>query len=147
MQLLSDVHGATAADREDIEALLADASLPLGGLEDALPAAVVVRRGGRLVGCAAVEVRGEAGLLRSVAVVPDLRGSGLGRQLVASAEALAAARGVRTLYLLTETAADWFPRLGYAVIARSLVPASVAESVEFREACPVSAVAMRKQLG
>ncbi len=138
---------AVEADRPAIEGLLAASSLPVAGLDDALPGAVVVTSGDRLVGCAAVEVRGSSGLLRSVAVEPGHRRAGLGRALVVAAEELAAGAGVRDLYLLTETAATWFPRLGYEPVDREAIPVAVQASAEFRGACPVTAVAMRKRLG
>jgi amino-acid N-acetyltransferase len=143
------VEGATPADWPAIADLLASADLPLDGARDAFAAgvAVVARDGeGGAAGAAAVEPYGEAGLLRSVAVAVDLRGTGIGRALVEAAEARAAAAGIGELYLLTETAADWFPRLGYERIAREDVPAAVAASVEFSTACPVSAVTMRRRL-
>ena len=74
------------------------------------------------------------------------RGTGVGRALVEALEARCRAQGVRELVLLTETAAEWFPRFGYVRVERSNVPAAVQQSVEFRSACPASAVAMRKVL-
>ena len=84
--------------------------------------------------------------MRSVCVVADRRGTGLGRSLVAAAEALAATRGIDDLYLLTETAADWFPRLGYEPTLRASVPAALAASPEFVNACSESAAVLRKRL-
>jgi amino-acid N-acetyltransferase len=54
--------------------------------------------------------------------------------------------GIRRLVLLTETAASFFERLGYAVIDRQSVGAAVKESAEFRSLCPASAVCMTKSL-
>ncbi len=56
--------------------------------------------------------------------------------------AAAANRGVQQVYLLTETAADFFPRFGFQPIARSAVDPAVQTSIEFTSACPASAVAM-----
>ena len=55
-------------------------------------------------------------------------------------------RGVQDVYLLTTTAEDYFPRFGFRRVDRREVPAEVQASVEFRKACPGSAVAMRKSL-
>jgi amino-acid N-acetyltransferase len=141
---MTEIERARPGDRTGIEALLVASDLPLIGLDLALDTAVVARDRGAVVGCAAVEQYGTAGLLRSVAVTEDLRGTGLGRQLVAEAEAVAAASGVETLFLLTETAAGWFPQLGYSAATRSDVPAALAASPEFTEACPDSAAVFRK---
>jgi amino-acid N-acetyltransferase len=54
--------------------------------------------------------------------------------------------GVRRVFLLTETAADFFPRFGFRPVARTAVPAAVQQSVEFSSACPASALVMVKEL-
>ena len=55
-------------------------------------------------------------------------------------------RGVDTVFLLTTTAERFFPKFGFEPVTRADVPASLKESVEFRSACPQTAVVMRKQL-
>ena len=143
---MTSIERALDSDRPAIEELLNAAGLPLDGLEAALPAAVVARDDGGVVGCAAVEDHGSVGLLRSVCVAPDFRGTGLGRQLVTAAERLAAGHGLTELYLLTETAEAWFPRLGYRVTTRASVPAELTASPEFTDACPDNAAVLYKRL-
>lgn len=138
---------ATLADAAAVEGLLADAGLPLEGAGEALSLGVVARDGGHVVGAAAIERFGEAGLLRSVVVDRRHRGTGLGRGLVEAAEGLARSVGVRELYLLTETAADWFPRLGYTPVDRSEAAAAVGASIEFTTVCRDAGVPLRKALG
>ena len=140
------IERAGPADQQAIETLLAQAGLPLDGAEEAFRSGVVARSDHRLVGAAAVEVYGESALLRSVVVSPEQRGSGVGQALVAAAEDVASEAGARTVYLLTETAADWFPRLGYAPIARTDITGPVVGSVEFTTACSETAVAMCRDL-
>ena len=103
--------------------------------------------GDEVVGAAAVEPFGPAGLLRSVVVAADHRDAGIGRRLVAAAEGLARESGIRDLDLPTETAIDWFPRLGYQVIPRDAAAAAVGQSIEFTAACATAAVAMRRAPG
>ena len=140
------IERARPSDLPAVEALLSAAGLPLGGAPDAFETGVVAREGGLIVGAAAVERYGSAGLLRSVVVAPDRRGAGLGHDLVQAAEDLARRQGVRELYLLTETAIGWFPRLGYTAIPRDEAEAAVGCSLEFTSACPDTAVAMCRQL-
>jgi N-acetylglutamate synthase-like GNAT family acetyltransferase len=138
------------ARREDlpaIERLLADAGLPLDGVAATLPHAVVAEHDGALVGVAGVEPCERDGLLRSVAVRPEWRARGLGRRLVERAIADAERRDVRALYLLTTTAETYFPRFGFAPVARAEVPAAVRATSEFREACPASATVMCRTCG
>jgi amino-acid N-acetyltransferase len=140
-------------DRPAAEALLSTLGLPLAGLETCLPHGWVAE-GDRsdpagpaeLVGLAGVELYHDGALLRSVAVHPGWRGSGLGGELVARALDTARAAGARDCYLLTTTAERWFPRHGFVPIGRDRVPPGVSRSVEFREACPASAVVMHRAL-
>jgi amino-acid N-acetyltransferase len=140
------IERALDSDRTAIENLLLSNDLPLDGLELALPTAIVARGTGGIVGCAAVEPYGSDGLLRSVCVSANLRGTGIGRELVAATEQLAAAVGVSELFLLTETAEAWFVRLGYVSVARESVPASLMASPEFSGACPESAAVLHKSV-
>jgi amino-acid N-acetyltransferase len=74
------------------------------------------------------------------------RGAGLGARLTEAAIADARRRELPALYLLTTTAERFFPRFGFERITRDEVPASVQASIEFRGACPASAIVMRKRL-
>jgi amino-acid N-acetyltransferase len=140
------IEPAQSGDLPAILSLLERGGLPAAGLDQHLEAAVVAREGPRVLGCAAIELYGQAGLLRSVTVDPAARGLGLGIRLTEAALTLARGRGVRTLYLLTETAAQFFPRFGFRPIPREEVVAAVRRSVEFTEACAVTAQAMVAEL-
>jgi amino-acid N-acetyltransferase len=137
---------ATGADAAAVLALMERAHLPTDGLAAHLDAAFVARAGDRVVGSAAIEVYEDGGLLRSVAVDEDCRGAGLGVRLTEAAIEDAQRRALPALYLLTTTAEHFFPRFGFERITRDEVPASVQTSIEFRGACPASAIVMRKAL-
>jgi len=139
----------TPADPADLPAvldLLERSRLPGDGLAEHAATLLVARDGDRIVGSAALELYGTAALLRSVAVDPDRRGTGLGQRLTSAALELARQRGVRTVYLLTETAGDFFPRFGFRAIGRDAVDPAVRASVEFTTLCPASALAMALDL-
>jgi N-acetylglutamate synthase-like GNAT family acetyltransferase len=53
---------------------------------------------------------------------------------------------VATLFLPTETAADFFLHLGYETIPRSEAPAEIVGTSQFACLCPASATLMRKVL-
>jgi N-acetylglutamate synthase-like GNAT family acetyltransferase len=141
------VERAVPSDVPVIEALLAAAGLPLEGVAEAFETGVVAREGAEVLGAAAVEPFGRVGLLRSVVVAESRRGTGVGRELVVAVETLARDEGIEELYLLTETAADWFPGLGYEVVDREQARTAVGESVEFTMACATTGVPMRRRLG
>jgi amino-acid N-acetyltransferase len=141
------LRAARPDDRPAAEALLGALDLPLAGLDACFATSWVAETGdGPLVGLAGVELYADGALLRSVAVHPDWRGTGLGRALVGRALDAARAAGARDAYLLTTTADRWFPRFGFAPITRDEVPTGVQQSIEFREACPASAVVMHRTL-
>ncbi|MBI4508462.1 MAG: GNAT family N-acetyltransferase [Deltaproteobacteria bacterium] len=115
--------------------------------EDRSGDVLVVADESGIVGCVAVEVYDESGVLRSLAVVPERRGRGLGWTLADSAVARARVAGVKRLYLLTETASDFFAeKLGFRPVDRNSVDSMVVASRHFGEAHCRSAVAMRLDL-
>lgn len=140
------IGAATAEDLPAILDLLARNKLPADGLREHLGTILTARQGQRLVGCASLELYDGAALLRSVAVEENRRGTGLGQALTRAALDLARARGVKTVYLLTETAGGFFPKFGFERIARGEVEPAVRQSAEFTTACPASALVMRLRL-
>jgi len=140
---MSNIAPAVPADLPGILDLLRQSDLPLAGVDAHLPTVLAARDGARLTGCAALELYGVAALLRSVAVASDRRGTGLGQRLTRAALDLARTRGVRTVYLLTTTAGEFFPRFGFQPITRDEIDPAVRQSVELTTACPESALVMR----
>ena len=137
---------ATPVDLPAILELLDRSKLPRAGLDEHVTTTLVAKEGKRLVGTAALELYGDCALLRSVAVAADRRGQGLGLTLTAAALDLARRRGVHTVYLLTETAGEFFPRFGFRPISRTEVAEAVLRSTEFTTACPQSALVMARAL-
>jgi amino-acid N-acetyltransferase len=140
------IRGAQSEDLPQAERLLREASLPLDGFREHLEDGLVAVQDGRVVGCVALEVYGEVALLRSLVVTPGQRGLRLGERLTAGAVDQARGRGVRDLYLLTQTAADFFPRFGFSMMDRASAPRVLGESAEFQSACPASAVMMHLRI-
>src|SRR5262245_62865700 len=140
------VRAATPDDWDGIERLLTERDLPTAGARDHLSSFIVATKGATLVGCACTERYGDLGLLRSVAVIENVGGRGVGAELVRAALERARALGLREIFLLTTTADRYFPRFGFEVVGREALPSSLAASEELRGACPASAVAMRLTL-
>jgi amino-acid N-acetyltransferase len=135
------------AELAPIEALVRACALPVEVVRDRFPDAyVVARRGGDVVGVAALEPHERTGLLRSVAVAPEERGRGTGIALVADRLAVARADRLDRVYLLTTTAAPLFRRFGFADANRADAPAGLTASPEFAALCPSSATCMRLDL-
>ena len=97
-------------------------------------------------GIIGLEQYGEDGLLRSLAITASARNMGCAKALVLKLESLAESKGIRHLYLLTNTAEDLFLHLGYSIVERHLVCESIKNTQEFSTLCPGDATVMRKSL-
>jgi amino-acid N-acetyltransferase len=143
----AEAQPAQAADLPAIRALLQAERLPHEDLTPQhLQDFLVLREGNALVAIAGLERHGRDGLLRSVAVTSNRRGTGLGITLVAATEQRARALGLAALYLLTTTAAEFFAQRGYRRIERKDAPAALQASREFSTLCPSTATCMVKPL-
>ncbi|HEU5076946.1 MAG TPA: arsenic resistance N-acetyltransferase ArsN2, partial [Polyangiaceae bacterium] len=137
------VSPARQDDLAAVRTLVVAADLPDHDLSAHFPQGyVVARAGGALVGVAGLEVHGEGGLLRSVAVAPTHRSRGVAQALVADRLKAAEGLGLLGVYLLTTTAPAYFVRLGFAQIPRDSAPDALKRSSEFASVCPASAVCM-----
>ena len=139
---------ATPADLEALRTLLGQAQLTDDGLETELAkdSFVVVTDGHGLFAGAGVEVHEAYGLLRSVVVAPAHQKKGMGALLVDDRLAWSRERGLKALYLLTETAPDFFARRGFERVERTAAPAAIQRSNEFASLCPKSAIVMKFNL-
>jgi amino-acid N-acetyltransferase len=141
-----NISSAAPQHREAIVTLLRDTRLPTEDLPPTLDHFFVATDGTSVVGTIGLEVYGECGLLRSMVVHPNQRSGGIATRLVQALEDNAQAQGVRCMYLLTETAPDYFQRKGYERISRENVPDAIKASSEFSTVCPASAIVMKKTL-
>jgi amino-acid N-acetyltransferase len=134
---------AVEKDIPSIKALLTDSGLPTAGVDDHWRTFLVARDGERFVGCGGSEPYRAAALIRSVAVHPQYRKSGVGRQIVRHLIDRLAFRGLRDFYLLTTTAEEFFRKRGFKTIRREEIHPDLSASRELQDACPASAVCMR----
>ncbi|HLX13561.1 MAG TPA: arsenic resistance N-acetyltransferase ArsN2 [Bacteroidota bacterium] len=140
------IRTASPADLPAITNLLAANKLPFAGVAEHVASFLVADVDGDLVGTAGLEIYGEGGLLRSVAVDPRFRNKGIGDKLSSLILQLADERAVREVYLLTTTAEGYFAKKGFIKTTRDNVAVGVLASEEFRGACPETAVIMKKIL-
>lgn len=140
------VRRARAEDRPRVEQLLEAEHLPLAGLAEHFGAYWVAVTALGVAGAIGMERFGDVALLRSAVVAAEARSRGVGALLTARLLSEASAAGVKNIYLLTTTAAEFFERLGFRRVAREELPAALSASEELRGACPDSAVAMAYDL-
>lgn len=137
---------ATAADVPAIEALLRASRLPANDVARWIDRFVVARACGTVVGAAGLERYGVFGLLRSVVVLPEWRGRGMAGAMVRVLVDRARAESVATLYLLTDTAQDYFARYGFTPVDRAALPPPLQDAPQVRVLCPATAHAMQRRL-
>jgi len=133
-------------DLETVLTLLRKVNLPELGVIDHFHNFFVALKGDHIIGCIGIEIYEDIGLIRSVAVHPSSQGHGLGHKLVETIHNFALERNLTEVYLLTETAEQFFLKQDYIVIPREEADPRVKKSIEFTSACPDSAVCMVKRL-
>jgi len=137
------IRQAVPQDLPALLALLSEARPPTGEVAEHLHTFFVVDDGGRIVASAGLEVRGDAALLRSLVVAPDVRGTGLGAAVLRRALHEARLRGAAAVYTLTTTAEAYLSGFGFERVPRSSLPPQLFESRQLQDACPASAPVMR----
>lgn len=139
---LEPVTGADAGLQDALQA----ARLPTDDLNESGRAFFRFADQGETVGFGGLEQYGEDALLRSVVVLPPQRGKGYGEAMTQRLLDQAAAEGVRTVYLLTESAAAFFEHLGFARVDRATAPSAILQTRQAASLCPASAALLAKTI-
>jgi N-acetylglutamate synthase-like GNAT family acetyltransferase len=139
------IRPAQIVDQKIIRTLLCDFKLPQDGLYKT-KLWVLQLSNGVVAGVAGLELYGKNGLLRSVAVIKNMQNQGYGTTLTSFVIEEAKNGGVMDLFLLTTTAAEFFKKLGFKMENREKIVGGIKDSVEFKSACPKTAVLMRLSL-
>lgn len=136
---------ADQEQRKAIASLLSDNGLPVSDLNVSVKLFALTDQK-RLIGSAGLELYGAKALLRSMSVIDNSKGRGLGKKICLSVEEMAKKAGIRVLYLVTTTAAGFFEKLGYQPTSREKLPADILSSAQFNGVCPATAIIMKKAL-
>jgi len=99
-----------------------------------------------IVGYLGLEHYRSDAVLRAVVIKDNFRGLNLGRTMTLFGIDAARNMGIKSLYLLTLTAKDFFSKLGFKVMPRKDVPEAVGKSEEFLNFCPDTAICMMLSL-
>jgi len=126
------------ASADEALPLLMECRLPVSDISATSARFFGARSGGNLVGVVGLEAYPPFALLRSLAVAPAFRSSGLARDMVGFVESLAASSGIDALYLLTTTAEKFFLNLGYSPADRAAAPPAIRGTSQFSGLCPAS---------
>ena len=145
-KIVTMIRATTERDYTQVCSLLQSESLPIIDLEKDLPHFFVKTVDGEIVGSIGLEHYGQSALLRSMIVSPDFRNKGIASELVNQLTGYAKEHGVKKLFLITNTAENYFQKLGFMKITREEVEKEVLQSREFNGLCPASSAIMVKQL-
>lgn len=117
---IESVETGIGAFGQRLEAVIDREAAGLGHPFPGEPFALAARADGAMLGGAQGRTLFGVLTVYFLAVLPEARGQGLGRRLIAAAEALGAARGAHGAFLDTYVfqAPDFYRRLGYTEIAR-----------------------------
>lgn len=138
---------AAGSDREVARNLLEQGHLPTDILSSTTGELWIARDAGA-VAVGGFEFYGEDALLRSVAVEASHRNAGIGSRLVEKLLQEAVRRGIKRVWLLTETAEEFFQKKGFVRVERSVITnPALRASAEFTHVCSTTAVCMLKAVG
>lgn len=140
------IRSAANEDRQSIITLLKEEKLPVEDLPASLANFLVASENDKIIGVIGLEKYRSLALLRSMAVSMDYRNNNVASQLVEQLETFAKSSGIKWMYLLTETAEQYFERQAYQKVSREIAPKEIQASSEFSHVCPESAILMRKGL-
>ncbi|MBS1171148.1 MAG: GCN5-related N-acetyltransferase [Burkholderiaceae bacterium] len=130
---------------DEIRSLLTGCGLPVTDISDASAIQFYgIEEEGKVLAVIGLEKLADVGLLRSLTVAEAFRGQGLAQRLVAHVESMALHENLKTIYLLTQTAAQFFEKLGFTPLSRTTAPAPIQTSSQFSCLCPDSAALLRK---
>lgn len=133
---------ARETDLEPIMRLLKVISLPYSDLQQSPIEFIVAKNDGLLIGCIGLERYGSDALFRSFAVEPALQNRGIGKELFMQLLKYAGKNKVKHLHLLTNTARDYFSKIGFRVANRNEAPDPISTSSQFAILCPSSSTYM-----
>lgn len=135
-----------AAAFEAFRTLVKSSGLPTDDLSFETSILIGYYDGPSLVGTGALERLGDYALLRSLSVKLGVRGKSLGSNITEALIDEARSQNVKAIYLLTETARDFFHKKGFKDVRRDAVPDAVKNSSEFSHVCPDTAACMFYEL-
>lgn len=129
----------------ELRVALAAEQLPVDDLAEAGRRFFRVIRGGATVGFAGYELHGDAALLRSIVVLPDHKGRGIGEATLRLLIEEASQAGARRGYLITLSAAPFFEKRGFTPVGRDAVPEAILATRQAASLCPASATILTRK--
>lgn len=141
-----NIRQARKNDLKNIITLLENNNLPTADITSSSIQLFVGTYNNETVGVIGIEIYETKGLLRSLAVRDGFKKLRVGTKLVDALFNNDCMNNVVDVYLLTETAPNYFTKFNFKKVERSRVPDIIMQTNEFKELCPASATVMHKGL-
>lgn len=136
---------AGQADFAQIHELLQQNGLPTAGV-DPVTGKYYVAKSTELIGVVGTECYGASAMLRSLAVKPQCKKSGVAKALISKALDILKSDAITDVYVITNTAEKYLNRFGFVKVDRSEVPATVLNTSALGDACPASSTHMHLRI-
>lgn len=133
-------------DRKALRSLLEIENLCFNDISNVGVYIFEVRLKQHIIGYFGYEIFGNTALFRSMVIIPEYRKKGYGILMWNEALKKMRVEKIAIVYLLTNSAAPFFKRLGFEEVARSSAPPDIASTSEFIEFCPSDSVCMKINL-
>lgn len=131
-------------DLLEVKKLLAASALPFEDIDNLISDFEIALVDNKIIGAAGVEKHFPYMLIRSVVIDSAFRNKQIGYQLIHALMDKLYPENYKGFYLLTETAAAFFTKLGFMPVQRENVPVEIQQTTEFSTICPSSALVMYK---
>lgn len=136
------IRATREADLEAIRGLLTAADLPVVGIDGYINQFLVAENE-QVIGVIGIHYDAEKALLRSFVVNPQEQKCGVGTALVTEALQQMKSQQITEVYLLTETAVEYFKRIGFCEISREQMPIHLLAESGLDQVCPCSSCCMK----
>jgi amino-acid N-acetyltransferase len=130
------------AEIDSIKSLLQVNNLPFSDLTESPIDFIVAEKDNKIIGCIGLEIHGSEGFLRSFSVEKEYQNMGIGKELYRMLLEYACQYQIKNLHLLTNTAKEYFERIGFIAENRDKAPENIRLSKEFTTLCPLSSTYM-----
>lgn len=128
-----------------IKFLLEENGLPIADIETNIDFYIGIENN-HIVVTGGLEPAGEDVIMRSIAVAENFKGKGFGAKMTRYLIGIAKKNKSNTVFLLTMTAENYFPKFGFIAVKRESAPEPIKNSSEFTTVCPDSAILMKLEI-
>lgn len=141
-----NIEPASLLQVTEIKNLLSSQHLPAKDISPQLEHFFIVRENDSVIAVGGLELYDQYALLRSMATHPAHRKKGIAGNLVNHLLQYARGLNIHSVFLLTETAEQFFLGKGFQKIDRNAAPAAIQQSSEYCSVCPASAALMKLEI-